>query len=118
MVTEASVEKKREELNAFEKYLTVWVLACIGTGILLGKLAPGLAKALDGVAIYSGGAPVISVPIAVCLFFMMYPIMAKIDFAEVLKAGGSAKPVGLTLFVNSSSITSSPTLPASYRIAT
>ncbi|GAF96656.1 unnamed protein product, partial [marine sediment metagenome] len=39
-------------------------------------------------------------PIAVCLFFMMYPIMVKIDFAEVLKAGKSIKPVGLTLFVN------------------
>jgi len=36
----------------------------------------------------------------VCLFFMMYPIMVKIDFAEVLQAGKSIKPVGLTLFVN------------------
>jgi len=43
---------------------------------------------------------VVSIPIAVCLFFMMYPIMVKIDFAEVLKAGKSIKPVGLTLFVN------------------
>jgi ACR3 family arsenite transporter len=43
---------------------------------------------------------VVSIPIAVCLFFMMYPIMVKIDFAEVLKAGKNAKPVGLTLFVN------------------
>lgn len=45
-------------------------------------------------------APVVSIPIAVCLFFMMYPIMVKIDFAEVLQAGKSIKPVGLTLFVN------------------
>ena len=42
----------------------------------------------------------ISIPIAICLFFMMYPIMVKIDFAEVIKAGKSGKPVGLTLFVN------------------
>ncbi|MBN1446281.1 MAG: ACR3 family arsenite efflux transporter, partial [Candidatus Omnitrophica bacterium] len=40
------------------------------------------------------------IPIAVCLFLMMYPIMVKIDFAEVIKAGKSGKPVGLTLFVN------------------
>jgi ACR3 family arsenite transporter len=100
MVTEACVDKQPKGLSVFEKYLTVWVLACIGAGILLGKLAPGLAKTLDGIAIYSGGAPVISIPIAVCLFFMMYPIMVKIDFAEVLQAGKSAKPVGLTLFVN------------------
>jgi len=87
-------------LNVFEKYLTIWVLLCIGIGILLGKLAPGLAKALDRIAIYVGEAPTVSIPIAVCLFFMMYPIMVKIDFAEVLKASRSAKPVGLTLFVN------------------
>ncbi len=99
-VTEARIEKKPKGLSVFEKYLTVWVLACIGAGILLGRLAPSVARTLDGLAIYSGGAPVISIPIAVCLFFMMYPIMVKIDFAEVLKAGRSAKPVGLTLFVN------------------
>jgi ACR3 family arsenite transporter len=99
-VTSACIEKKPKGLNVFEKYLTVWVLACIGAGILLGKLAPGLAKTLDGIAIYTNGAPVISIPIAICLFFMMYPIMVKIDFADVLKAGRSAKPVGLTLFVN------------------
>jgi ACR3 family arsenite transporter len=43
---------------------------------------------------------VVSIPIAVCLFFMMYPIMVKIDFGEVIKAGKSGKPVFLTLFVN------------------
>jgi arsenite transporter len=99
-VTSACIDKKPKSLNVFEKYLTIWVLVCIGVGIALGKLAPGLAKTLDGIAIYTNGAPVISIPIAVCLFFMMYPIMVKIDFAEVLQAGKNAKPVGLTLFVN------------------
>lgn len=46
------------------------------------------------------GAPVVSIPIAICLFFMMYPIMVKIDFSEVIKAGKSGKPVLLTLFIN------------------
>jgi ACR3 family arsenite efflux pump ArsB len=46
------------------------------------------------------GAPVVSIPIAVCLFFMMYPIMVKINFAEVVTAGKSVRPVLLTLFVN------------------
>jgi ACR3 family arsenite transporter len=59
-----------------------------------------VARYLDGLAIYVGEAPVVSIPIAVCLFFMMYPIMVKIDFNEVIKAGKSGKPVGLTLFVN------------------
>ncbi|MFA5293826.1 MAG: ACR3 family arsenite efflux transporter [Phycisphaerae bacterium] len=93
-------EEKARNLGVFEKYLTLWVILCIVGGIILGKLAPGFAKTLDGLAIYTNGAPVVSIPIAVCLFFMMYPIMVKIDFAEVLKAGKSIKPVGLTLFVN------------------
>jgi len=87
-------------LSLFEKYLYVWVALCIVAGISLGKIAPGLAGWLDGIAIRVGGAPVVSIPIAVCLFFMMYPIMVKIDFAEVVKAGKSLRPVGLTLFVN------------------
>ena len=85
-------------LNIFEKYLTIWVLLCIIAGIIFGKVAPGAAKFLDSLAIYVNGAPVISIPIAICLFFLMYPIMVKIDFAEVLRAGKSPKPVGLTLF--------------------
>ena len=87
-------------LTVFEKYLSVWVILCIGAGIILGRLAPEVARFLDGLAIYVGEAPVVSIPIAVCLFFMMYPIMVKIDFAEVMSAGRTPKPVGLTLLAN------------------
>ncbi len=87
-------------IGFFERYLTVWVILCIVAGIVLGKVAPGIAKSLDAMAIYVGEAPVVSIPIALCLFFMMYPIMVKIDFAEVMRAGKAIKPVGLTLFIN------------------
>lgn len=87
-------------LGIFERYLTGWVFLCILAGIVLGKVAPGVARYLDGMSIYVKGAPVISIPIAICLFFMMYPIMVKIDFASVIKAGRSGKPVLLTLFIN------------------
>ncbi|NYT06949.1 MAG: ACR3 family arsenite efflux transporter [Methanomicrobiales archaeon] len=100
MPGEVCITKEPKGLGWFERYLTVWVILCIGIGILLGKLAPELARFLDSLAIYSGDAPIISIPIAVALFFMMYPIMVKIDFAEVLKAGKNIKPVALTLFVN------------------
>jgi ACR3 family arsenite transporter len=73
---------------------------CILAGIGLGKLAPGLAETLDGMAIYVNDAPVVSIPIAICLFFMMYPIMVKIDFGEVVKASRNPKPVILTLILN------------------
>jgi len=88
------------QISFFERYLTVWVALCIGGGILLGKVAPDIAQTLDGMSIYVDGAPVVSIPIALCLFFMMYPIMVKIDFHEVVKAGKSWRPVGLTLFIN------------------
>ncbi|MEE9420439.1 MAG: ACR3 family arsenite efflux transporter [Desulfatiglandaceae bacterium] len=103
MTTEASgasVGTEGKGLSIFEKYLSVWVILCILAGIVLGKVAPGVAKYLDGLAIYVGEAPVVSIPIAICLFFMMYPIMVKIDFGEVVRAGKNVKPVTLTLIIN------------------
>jgi len=97
---EAPTVESEKKLNVFEKYLTLWVALCIVGGIVLGKVAPGVAQLLDAIAIYVNGAPVVSIPIAIALFFMMYPIMVKIDFAEVIKAGKSPKPVLLTLIVN------------------
>lgn len=96
----SATSNDRKLTNVFERFLTLWVALCIVGGIILGKLAPHVAKFLDGLSINVNGAPVVSIPIAICLFFMMYPIMVKIDFAEVLKAGKSLKPVALTLFVN------------------
>ncbi len=89
-----SVEKERK-LGVFEKYLTLWVALCIIAGIVLGRLLPGISQALGTMEIFN-----VSLPIAICLFFMMYPIMVNIDFREVVKAGKTPKPVALTLIVN------------------
>ena len=86
---------KKKTLSIFEKYLTLWVFLCIGAGIVLGKLAPEVAVKLDAFAVSQ-----VSIPIAICPFFIMYPIMVKIDFAEVVKAAKTPKPVALTLFIN------------------
>ena len=98
--TETCISKEPKGLGFFEKYLTLWVILCIAAGILLGKTVPQFARYLDSLAIYSGEAPVVSIPIAICLFFMMFPIMVKIDFAEVVRAGKNTKPVLLTLVIN------------------
>ena len=82
-------------LSIFEKYLTIWVMVCIGAGIILGRIAPGLAYSLDALSVYQ-----VSIPIAICLFFMMYPIMVKIDFGRVVRAAKTPKPVLMTLFIN------------------
>jgi len=86
------MEEKRK-LNIFEKYLTIWVFLCIIGGIALGRIAPDIAVKLDSLSIYQ-----VSIPIAICLFFMMYPIMVKIDFAEIIKAGKNSQ-TGFTDFV-------------------
>lgn len=83
------------ELNVFERYLTLWVGLCIGAGIAIGRFFPGVAIALDAASIYQ-----VSIPIAICLFFMMYPIMVKIDFSQARRAARTPKPVLLTLIIN------------------
>ena len=87
--------KAGSNLSFFEKYLTVWVFLCIFAGILLGRLFPGIAVVLDAMSVYQ-----VSIPIAICLFFMMYPIMVKIDFTQAANAIRAPKPVILTLVVN------------------
>ena len=82
-------------LSFFERYLTLWVFLCILIGIALGRLFPGVAIALDAMIFYQ-----VSIPIAICLFFMMYPIMVKIDFTQAANALRTPKPVILTLVVN------------------
>lgn len=84
-----------KQLSIFERYLSLWVLLCIAGGILIGKAAPEVATTLNDFSIYQ-----VSIPIAVCLFFMMYPIMVKIDFAQVMRSARTPKPVLLTLFIN------------------
>ena len=91
----AKAVKAGSQLSFFEKYLTVWVALCIVAGIALGKLFPGIAQSLDSMSVYN-----VSIPIAICLFFMMYPIMVKIDFSQAKKAATSPKPVLLTLVIN------------------
>ncbi len=84
-----------KKLSMFEHYLSVWVGLCIVIGIALGKFLPSLAVTLNEFSVYQ-----VSIPIAVCLFFMMYPIMVKIDFSQVLKSAKTPKPVIMTLVIN------------------
>lgn len=87
-----TTEKK---LGFFEKYLTLWVFLCIVAGIFLGRVFPEAADMLNQLQYAQ-----VSLPIAICLFFMIYPIMVQIDFRKVIEAGKTPKPVALTLFVN------------------
>jgi arsenite transporter len=87
--------EREKKLGFFEKYLTLWVVFCIILGIIFGRLSSGIAEFLNTLQVYQ-----ISLPIAICLFFMIYPIMVQIDFKKVIEAGKTPKPVALTLVVN------------------
>ncbi len=82
-------------LSGFEKYLTLWVAAAIVVGTVISATVPKAAVLLDRWSYAQ-----VSLPVAVCLFFMMFPIMVKIDFARVKEAAKTPKPVVLTLVVN------------------
>ena len=82
-------------LSVFEKYLSLWVLLAIVGGTVIGLIYPPIAELLDRLSYAQ-----VSLPIAVCLFFMMFPIMVKIDFSRVRAAARTPRPVALTLIVN------------------
>jgi ACR3 family arsenite transporter len=85
-------------LNVFERYLTLWVAACMAIGIALGKLLPGLIDDLRRLEF--GGGSQINVPIAILIWLMIYPMMLKVDFASVLSVGKRPKGLIITSLVN------------------
>jgi len=90
-------KNKRTEvpLGIFEKYLTLWIAVCIIAGLLLGRFFPAFGRFLDSLKIGN-----LSIPIGVCLFFMMYPTVVGIKFSDVKRAARKPKPLLLTLIAN------------------
>ncbi len=88
-------DRKAKSLGIWEKYLTVWVIICIVIGIALGRLFPILSEFLSNLEFAR-----ISIPIAICLFWMIYPIMVQIDFQRVGVASRTPKPIAVTLVAN------------------
>jgi len=91
----AQKQEQKRRLGVWEKYLTLWVALCIGAGIGLGKAFPQVSDVLGGLTVAN-----VSIPVAVCLFLMIYPIMVQIDFSEVVKTVRAPKPIIATLVAN------------------
>ena len=85
-----SVEQKGSGLGFFETYLTVWVAACIIIGVAIGQFFPVIPEVLNKFTYYE-----ISIPIAILIWLMIYPMMLKIDFTSILEA--TRKPKGLVV---------------------
>ena len=92
---EMNKPEKNEGLSKFEKYLYIWIAICILLGIFLSQTVPRISEAIDSWQIRG-----ISIPIAICLFLMMYPAMLNLKFSEIKKLGKNPKPILLTLVSN------------------
>src|SRR5450830_1531952 len=84
---------KTKHLDFFDRYLFIWIFVCMGIGLALGKLFPGLGPQLDKVKI-----GFVSIPIAVGLFMMMFPIMLRIRLEDAVKAAKSWKELAIVIF--------------------
>ena len=86
---------KGEGLGLFGKLLPIWIVICMGAGILLSLYAPSIAETIDSWQVRG-----ISIPIGICLFFMMYPAMLNLKASELKKLAKNPKPIILTLISN------------------
>ncbi|MEP7314117.1 MAG: ACR3 family arsenite efflux transporter [Pseudomonadota bacterium] len=82
-------------MSKFERYLTLWVAACIVVGIALGHLFPGVFQAIGSAEIAK-----VNLPVAVLIWLMIIPMLMKIDFAALGEVRRHWRGIGVTLFVN------------------
>jgi ACR3 family arsenite transporter len=82
-------------LNFFEKYLTLWVVLCMAAGIFIGKFLPEFPAFL-GKFEYAN----VSIPIAILIWLMIYPMMMKVDFASIKNVGKNPKGLYVTWITN------------------
>ena len=87
--------EKTQGIGFFEKYLTVWVLLCMAVGILIGKFLPGIPAFL-GRFEYAN----VSIPMAILIWLMIYPMMLKVDFQSIRNVGKNPKGLFVTWITN------------------
>lgn len=84
------IKKQDEGLDFFGRYLTIWVALCIVAGVVIGQVVPAFPKALSKFEYAQ-----VSIPVAILIWLMIYPMMLKIDFSSIVEA--TRKPKGLTV---------------------
>lgn len=88
-------EKETQGMGFFERNLTIWVAACILVGVAIGYYLPQVPETLDRFTYYE-----ISMPIAILIWMMIYPMMLKIDFTSIVRALKMPKGLTVTCVVN------------------
>ena len=87
--------EKNQGIGFFEKYLTLWVIICMAVGVLIGKYLPAVPQFL-GKFEYAN----VSIPIAVLIWLMIYPMMMKVDFKSIKNVGKNPAGLFVTWVVN------------------
>ena len=87
--------KKTSGIGFFEKYLTVWVILCMVAGVLIGQFLPAIPAFL-GRFEYAN----VSIPIAILIWLMIYPMMLKVDFQSIKNVGKNPKGLFVTWVTN------------------
>ncbi len=88
-------KEKQSGISFFHKYLTVWVLLCMGAGILIGHYIPQVTGVLNSLS-YAN----ISLPMTILIWVMIYPMMMKVDFQSVIDVKKNPKGLYITWIVN------------------
>ena len=88
-------KEKLSGISFFEKYLTLWVILCMIAGVLIGQVLPGIPEFL-GRFEYAN----VSIPIAILIWLMIYPMMLKVDFQSVKNIGKNPKGLYVTWITN------------------
>jgi ACR3 family arsenite transporter len=97
-LSETNTADRPKKLGFFDRYLSVWVAACMVVGVLLGNFLPSFTAALREIEFGKGSH--INLPIAVLIWLMIIPMMMKVDFTAVVRVGQKPRGVLVTLFVN------------------
>lgn len=88
-------KERNSGIGFFEKYLTVWVILCMFAGVLIGKFLPGIPAFL-GRFEYAN----VSIPMAILIWLMIYPMMLKVDFQSIRNVGKNPKGLFVTWITN------------------
>jgi ACR3 family arsenite transporter len=88
-------KEQNSGIGFFEKYLTVWVILCMIAGVLIGKFLPGIPAFL-GRFEYAN----VSIPMAILIWLMIYPMMLKVDFQSIRNVGKNPKGLFVTWIIN------------------
>lgn len=89
------MSKEKGGISVFQKYLTVWVILCMAAGILIGKFLPQIPDFLNRFEYAK-----VSIPMAILIWLMIYPMMMKVDFKSIKNVGKNPKGLFVTWVTN------------------